>query len=109
MSGKGRHRRLAPPDESSQSALRARGRPKNPSIDAEVVAAVLEGLRLRGYPGVTIEGIARQVKRARTSLYRRWPSKRHLIADAVMAELGAQPAPDTGSLRKALKAAVQPC
>jgi AcrR family transcriptional regulator len=70
------------------------------------VAAVLEGLRLRGYRGVTIEGIARQVMRARTSLYRRWPSKRHLVADAVVAELGAQPAPDTGSLRKDLKAAV---
>src|SRR5271156_812236 len=109
MSAKGRHRRLAPPNKSSQPAsapLRARGRPKNPSIDAEVVAAVLEGLRLRGYRGVTIEGIARQVKRARTSLYRRWPSKRHLVADAVVAELGAQPAPDTGSLRKDLKAAV---
>ena len=85
---------------------RGRGRPKDECIDAEVVAAVLEGLRQRGYRGVTIEGIARQVKRARTSLYRRWPSKRHLVADAVVAELGAQPAPDTGSLPKDLKAAV---
>lgn len=83
-----------------------RGRPKNENIDIEVVAAVLEGLRERGYRGVTIEGIARHVKRARTSLYRRWPSKRHLIADAVVAQLGAQPAPDTGSLRKDLKTAV---
>jgi AcrR family transcriptional regulator len=78
----------------------------NESIDIEVVAAVLEGLRLRGYRGVTLEGVARQVKRARTSLYRRWPSKRHLVADAVVAKLGAQPAPDTGSLRKDLMAAV---
>jgi AcrR family transcriptional regulator len=85
---------------------RCRGRPKNERIDLEVVAAVLKGLRLRGYRGVTMEGVARQVKRARTSLYRRWPSKRHLVADAVVAELGAQPAPDTGSLRKDLKAAV---
>jgi AcrR family transcriptional regulator len=84
-----------------------RGRPKNESIDVEVVVAVLAGLRVRGYRGVTIEGIARQVKRARTSLYRRWPSKRHLIADAVVAQLGAQPAPDTGSLRKDLTAAVE--
>jgi AcrR family transcriptional regulator len=91
---------------SAPAAVRARGRPKNSNIDTEVVAAVLEGLRLRGYRGVTIEGIARQVMRARTSLYRRWPSKRHLVADAVVAELGAQPAPDTGSLRKDLKAAV---
>ena len=110
MSAKSKNRRLATPrDKSSESApaaVRARGRPKNPYIDTEVVAAVLEGLRLRGYRGVTIEGVARQVRRARTSLYRRWPSKRHLVADAVVAELGAQPAPDTGSLRKDLKAAV---
>jgi AcrR family transcriptional regulator len=110
MSAKSGHRRLASlrikSSESVPTTVRARGRPKNPCIDAEVVAAVLEGLRLRGYRGVTIEGIARQVMRARTSLYRRWPSKRHLVADAVVAELGAQPAPDTGSLRKDLKAAV---
>jgi AcrR family transcriptional regulator len=109
MPVKSRHRKLATlRDKSSESpaARRGRGRPKNQRIDAEVVAAVLEGLRLRGYRGVTIEGIARQVMRARTSLYRRWPSKRHLVADAVVAELGAQPAPDTGSLRKDLKAAV---
>jgi AcrR family transcriptional regulator len=110
MAAKSRHRRLATlrvkSSESAPAAIRARGRPKNLSIDAEVVAAVLEGLRLRGYRGVTIEGIARQVMRARTSLYRRWPSKRHLVADAVVAELGAQPAPDTGSLRKDLRAAV---
>ena len=111
MSAKSRHhRRLAVLPRkrpgASPTAVRVRGRPKNPSIDAEVVGAVLEGLRLRGYRGVTIEGIARQVMRARTSLYRRWPSKRHLVADAVVAELGAQPAPDTGSLRKDLKAAV---
>ena len=84
----------------------ARGRPKNPHIETEVVGAVLEALRVSGYRGVTIERIARQVKRARTSLYRRWPSKRHLVADAVVAELGAEPAPDTGSLRKDLRAAV---
>ena len=112
MSGKTRRTIAARSSLRSQlkSALavpRSRGRPKDECIDVEVVAAVLEGLRLRGYRGVTIEGIARQVKRARTSLYRRWPSKRHLVADAVVAELGAQPAPDTGSLRKDLKAAVR--
>jgi AcrR family transcriptional regulator len=110
MPTKSKNRRLAAiRDEGPEwapIAVRARGRPKNQSIDEEVVAAVLEGLRLRGYRGVTIEGIARQVTRARTSLYRRWPSKRHLVADAVVAELGAQPAPDTGSLRKDLKVAV---
>jgi len=35
---------------------------------------------------VTVDGIARKVKRARTSLYRRWPSKRHLVAYSVLAK-----------------------
>jgi AcrR family transcriptional regulator len=85
---------------SRAADARGRGRPKNESIDSEVVAAVLEGLRVHGYRGVTIEGVARDVRRARSSLYRRWPSKRHLVADAVVAELGAQPAPDQDRFAK---------
>ena len=98
MSGKAKRTlaaRLGRPSEfnSAQAAARSRGRPKNECIDVEAVAAVLKQLRLRGYRGVTIEGVARQVKRARTSVYRRWPSKRHLVADAVVAELGLSPRP----------------
>ena len=84
----------------------ARGRPRNPRIDREVVAAVLSALRRGGYSAVTLEGIARRVKRARTSLYRRWPSKRHLVAYTVLSEMGASPAADTGTLRGDLQATV---
>jgi AcrR family transcriptional regulator len=84
----------------------ALGRPRDEHIDAEVVSTVLQVLRTRGYRAVTIEGIARNVKRARTSLYRRWPSKRHLVAYAVLSEMGASPASDTGVLREDLEAAV---
>jgi len=82
------------------------GRPRDERIDTEVVAAVLSVLRTRGYRAVTIDGIARKVKRARTSIYRRWPSKRHLVAYAVLNELGDNPAADTGVLREDLEAAV---
>jgi AcrR family transcriptional regulator len=71
-----------------------------------VVSAVLKALRQGGYRAVTLEGIARRVKRARTSLYRRWPSKRHLVAYSVLSEMGASPAADTGTLRGDLRAAV---
>jgi AcrR family transcriptional regulator len=83
-----------------------RGRPRNPRIDREVVAAVLKELREGGYVAVTLDGIARTVKRARTSLYRRWPSKRHLVAYTVLSEMGASPAADTGTLRGDLQATV---
>jgi AcrR family transcriptional regulator len=82
------------------------GRPRDERIDIEVVAAVLSTLHRGGYGAVTMEGIARRVNRARTSIYRRWPTKRHLVAYAVVSELGQNPAADTGGLRKDLEAAV---
>ena len=96
-----------PEVRSNNSERKTQGRPRDSRIDKEVVAAVLGVLRTRGYRAVTIENIARRVKRARTSLYRRWPSKRHLVAFAVVHELGVQPAPDTGSLREDLRTAVE--
>jgi AcrR family transcriptional regulator len=83
-----------------------RGRPRNEKIDRAVVAAVLEVLRTRGYKAVTMLGIARKVKRARASIYRRWPSKPYLVADCLVSTMGASPAPDTGALREDLHAAV---
>jgi AcrR family transcriptional regulator len=83
------------------------GRPRDERIDTEVVSAVLGALRTGGYGAVTINGIARKVKRARTSIYRRWPSKRHLVAYAVLSEMGDNPAADTGALREDLEAAVE--
>lgn len=67
---------------------------------------MLNVLRTRGYGAVTIDGIARKVKRARTSIYRRWSSKRHLVAYAVVSEMGDNPAADTGRLHEDLQAAV---
>jgi AcrR family transcriptional regulator len=92
------------PHEARGSAL---GRPRDELIDVQVVDAVLAVLRSRGYRAVTIEKIAQRVKRARTSIYRRWPSKRHLVAFAIIKTLGAEPSPDTGSLRDDLVAAVE--
>ena len=82
------------------------GRPRDGRIDSEVASAVLEALKKGGYQAVTIDGIARHVGRARSSLYRRWPSKRHLVAYAVVSEMGDNPAADTGSVRRDLEAAV---
>jgi AcrR family transcriptional regulator len=102
------------PSAAAQVAARSvgrrhapRGRPRDENIDAQVVSAVLQALRTHGYRAVTIEGIARKVGTARTTIYRRWPSKRHLVAYAVLSEMGASPAPDTGALRDDLEAAVR--
>lgn len=97
----------SPPGRLAATApLEVRGRPRDPRIDRQVVAAVLAALRRGGYHAVTVEGIARRVRRARTSLYRRWPNTRHLVAYAVLSEMGVSPAADTGTLRGDLTAAV---
>src|SRR5580692_7512524 len=82
------------------------GRPRDARIDTEVAAAVLNVLENGGYRAVTMDGIARNVGRARSSLYRRWRSKRHLVAYAVVGELGEHPAADTGTLQGDLLSAV---
>jgi AcrR family transcriptional regulator len=102
--GAARYRRTT---RARRTTFRAtRGRPKDKRIDEDVVAAVLSSLKTKGYRHITLEGIAASVKRARTSLYRRWPSKRHLVAYAVLSTLGARPATDSGSLRRDLVHAV---
>jgi AcrR family transcriptional regulator len=98
-----RRRPAAPRASVSPKAM---GRPRDERIDTEVVAAVLNALEKGGYPVVTIDGIAKSVNRARSSLYRRWPSKRHLVAYAIVSELGENPAADTGTLRGDLLSAV---
>jgi hypothetical protein len=62
----------------------APGRPRDARIDAEVVAKTLKILRNSGYRSVTIERIARELGMARTSLYRRWPSKRQDLQAVVV-------------------------
>jgi AcrR family transcriptional regulator len=101
-----RARRSAKAPPNSSAALKVTGRPRDVRIDREVISAVIAVLRKGGYDAVTIDGIARNVGMARSSLYRRWPSKRHLVAYAVVGELGEHPAADTGTLRGDLLSAV---
>jgi len=89
-----------------KAATHGLGRPRDERIDAEVTFAVLSALKEGGYRAVTIDGIAQRVGRARTSIYRRWTSKRSLVAYAVVSEMGDDPAADTGSVRGDLEAAV---
>jgi AcrR family transcriptional regulator len=97
-------KRTAPVHTAGSSKIT--GRPRDARIDTEVVGAVIGVLRKGGYDAVTIDGIARSLGRARSSLYRRWPSKRNLVAYAVVNELGEHPAEDSGTLRGDLLSAV---
>ena len=42
----------------------------------------------------------------RSAIYRRWPSKRHLVVDSLAATIGVHPTPDSGDLRRDLIAGI---
>ncbi len=79
------------------------GRPRDHSRDAAILEAALDVLAEHGYEAMTIEMVAARAKAGKATLYRRWPSKAHVIVDAVgtFAELAEDPSqlPDTGTLR----------
>jgi AcrR family transcriptional regulator len=60
-----------------------RGRPRDPLIDAAISKAVIELLRDGGYADVTMDSVAQRAGIGHTSIYRRWPSKAHMVHEVV--------------------------
>jgi AcrR family transcriptional regulator len=88
-----------------------RGRKRDPSRDADILAAALDVLAETGYDGMTIDMVAARAKAGKATLYRRWPSKPDLVLDAVAClkskDLDLDALPDTGTLRGDLIAMVK--
>jgi AcrR family transcriptional regulator len=59
------------------------GRPRSPAVDEAILEAALELFVERGLDGVGIEQVAERAGVARTTVYRRWPSKESLVAQAI--------------------------
>lgn len=62
---------------------RRRGRPRDPRVDEAVRAATIDLLVDGGYAALTMEGVARRAGVGPASVYRRWPSKAHLVHELV--------------------------
>jgi AcrR family transcriptional regulator len=71
-------------------------------VDQVILTATLNLLGEHGYARLTIEGIALQAGMAKTTLYRRWPTKESLVLDALtkVAFADRPEIPDMGSLRE---------
>jgi AcrR family transcriptional regulator len=83
----------------SRQAPGARGRPRDPGVDAAIRAATLELLAEAGYARLTMDQVAARARVSKSSVYLRWPNKVALVADAVQHRARAVPeVPDTGSL-----------
>jgi AcrR family transcriptional regulator len=89
--------------ESGTSELRGEAR------TVAILDAALELINEVGYERVTMDGIAARARASKMTMYRRWPTKSVLVANALRrhAQGDAPAIPDTGALRGDLLATVK--
>jgi AcrR family transcriptional regulator len=83
----------------SQDTGARRGRPRDSTADQRVLDVAWDLLAADGYPGLNIDDVAERAGVAKTTLYRRWPTKDHLAVAVAARTLGQVPIPATGDLR----------
>ncbi|MFV9671436.1 TetR/AcrR family transcriptional regulator [Pantoea sp. KXB25] len=81
----------------------ARGRKRDPALDAAILDAAIEVVAEVGYERMTMDMVALRAKTGKAAAYRRWKSKANLIIDAVAhlkrMQVDLDALPDTGTLR----------
>ncbi|MCU1683258.1 MAG: transcriptional regulator, TetR family [Amycolatopsis sp.] len=79
-----------------------------PEITTTIVDAVIDELAGQGYGKLSMEAVARRAGVGKSALYRRWPSKQHMVIAAISAiSVPLAEMPDTGSLRGDLDIALR--
>lgn len=77
-------------------------------VVASVLTAALTELAHVGYVAMRLEDVASRAGVAKTTVYRRWPTKSELVRDAIQHAVATEtPLPDTGSVRKDLLALLE--
>src|SRR3954467_934748 len=81
------------------------GRPRDPSRDGVIRAAILRLLAEVGYGALTMDAVAAEAGVGKAAIYRRWRTKQDLVVDTI-ADLNRADAmpPDTGCLEDDLRA-----
>lgn len=74
------------------------GRPRNQLIDDAVLTATVELIGEIPYAELSVDAIARRARTSKPAIYRRWPSKAHLVHEAVFPIGESTEIPSTGSL-----------
>lgn len=68
--------------------------------EQEILRAAYELLAEVGYEGLRLDAVAARARASKATLYRHWPGKAQLVADAVrVCKVASQQCTDTGSLR----------
>ena len=82
------------------------GRPRDRRIDRAVLQATAELLADVGYLHLTIGAIAERAGSNKPAIYRRWPTKAHLVHEAVFPAEGPDVMPSGSDLRSDVRALV---
>src|SRR4051812_28625258 len=80
------------------------GRPRDPSRDGVIRAAILRLLADVGYGALTMDAVAAEAGVGKATIYRRWRTKQDLVVDTIADLNRADATPDTGSLEDDLRA-----
>jgi AcrR family transcriptional regulator len=79
------------------------GRRRDPALDGHILEAAIAALAEVGFDSMTMDQVAARAGSAKTSVYRRWPSKEELVVDALIwmsrQSVNVETVPDTGDLR----------
>jgi AcrR family transcriptional regulator len=67
--------------------MATRGRPRRAEADADIMEAALAMLLAGGYRELSLDEVARRAGTAKSSIYRRWPSKAALAVEIVRREV----------------------
>ena len=80
------------------------GRPRDPSRDGVIRAAILRLLADVGYGALTMDAVASEAGVGKATIYRRWRTKQDLVVDTI-SDLNRAEAvtPDTGSIEGDLR------
>jgi AcrR family transcriptional regulator len=101
-----------PAGETADAPRRQRKRnPRrfNRSLDAAILDAALAWMAERGYDGTSMDDIAARAHVGKAAIYRRWPSKAAVVAEAIAhwrRGRGPEQPPDTGTLRGDIEALI---
>jgi AcrR family transcriptional regulator len=85
----------------------ARGRPIRPETTQAILRAANELLDEIGYDRLHVQHVADRAKVGLATIYRRWPTKQALIADAVRCRDPLDWVPDTGDVAADLSAGMR--
>ncbi|HWS71342.1 MAG TPA: TetR/AcrR family transcriptional regulator [Thermoanaerobaculia bacterium] len=89
---------------SGEAPPKRRGRPRREGADEELVSAALALLRERGYRDFTVDAVAERTGIAKTTIYRRWPTKGALAAAAIAPLVALPSERDVTALLEAMRA-----